>query len=394
MEQLAPKQPDTIWTANFYFLCLANLLLFMSIMLLLPTLPIYIISIGGDQRVVGLVMGVFTISAMAVRPLGGFAVDRFGRKNVLLIGIILMFSVSLFYHLVATAALLFLIRLLHGTTYSISTTATGTMAADILPTSRLGEGMGYFGLASSLSMALAPLLGIWLIDNYGYFELFSSINVLALCAMLAVLCISYTSKLKPPATTVRWNNVFEKSAIPISLVTFFLATVFGAIISFVALHARELGIGLIGLFFTAKALAMMISRPISGRWSDRHGAGAIVMVGHLITVLSLVLVAMSESTSVFIFGGVAYGIGFGLCMPTLQALAVKNLAPERRGAATGTYYTAFDLGIGLGTVLWGIIASLLGYKLMFLSAVIPTLLAALLFYRANLDKKEAEVSSA
>lgn len=378
-----------IWTVNFCILCLTNLLLFMSIQILLPTLPLYITNIGGNQKDVGYVMGAFTIGAMAVRPMAGLLIDRLGRRKILLAGTALMVVLPLLYHFAAAVLLLLLVRLAHGISYSISTTATGTIVADILPRSRLGEGMGYFGLTSSLSMALAPLLGLWILQVSNYFWLFVTVSLLAVITFLLSLYIGCPQEQEPGAkqeiavSKFSWAGFFEKSALPSAWVIFFLATVFGAVIAFIALHGAEKGISNIGLFFTANAVAMMISRPLSGRWCDKHGAVMIVLVGHLLTIISMAAIAFSHSVPSFVLAGLAYGLGFGFCLPALQALAVRNAPAQRRGAATGTFFTAFDLGIGLGTILWGFVASLAGYQTMFLSTIVPVAIAGLLFFIFN-----------
>ena len=268
--------PDSIWTGSFILIGLANLFLFMNIQLLLPSLPVFILSIGCEQRAIGLVMGAFTIAAMAMRPVAGLLLDRYERKTVLLAGIAVTLVVSTLYQFTLSLLLIVLIRLAHGAAYSISTTATGTIVSGLLPPGRLGEGMGYLGITSSISMAVSPLIGLWLVEQAGFTYLFGASAVLALLALGTGMLTGAgrTVSERPPAGKVRPGRftLFEQQALPSALVMCFLATVFGAFIFYISLLAAERGLTNIGLFFTSLALGMMLLRPFAGRWMDTKGA--------------------------------------------------------------------------------------------------------------------------
>lgn len=387
--------PDPIWTGSFILIGLANLFLFMNIQLLLPSLPVFILSIGCEQRAIGLVMGAFTIAAMAMRPVAGLLLDRCSRKTVLLAGIAATMAVSTMYHFTSALLLIVLIRLAHGAAYSISTTATGTIVSSLLPTGRLAEGMGYFGITSSISMAVSPLLGLWLVEQAGFNYLFNSSAVLALLA-LGMGLLSDTSRAEPVAgrppagkVTIDRFALFEKQALPAALVMFFLATVFGAFIFYVSLHAAERGVTKIGLFFTSLALGMMILRPFAGRWMDRRGANYPVLVGLILTACSALAVSRSFTLAGFAAAGFLYGLSFGFCMPSLQALAVRDVPLQKRGAATGTFFSALDLGIGLGAVIWGLVVEHTGYEVMYLLTLVPVGMAGLAYLATRAGKPAA-----
>lgn len=368
-----------IWTRDFVFLCLANLCVFVTVHILLSTMPVYIVAMGGDTKDVGIVMGLFTIAATLMRPVGGRLLDSYNRKKMLLAGLALTAVVTVIYHAATAIVFLILVRLVHGISFSITTTATGTLASDLLPRERLGEGMGYFGLTTSLSMAVAPLIGLWLVGHAGFTALFNTSILAAVVAIVVSVIPGYeksklsqaaTDKLKPG-----WSGFFEKKALKASFTMFFLAIVWGAVISFVALYAQEKGITNVGLFFTANAVAMILSRPFAGRWSDKNGAFRIILAGIIFIGVSTVTLAFSENLTGFLFAGAAYGLGFGFCMPSLQALSVRDVSPYRRGAATGTFFSSLDFGIGLGTMLFGWIALYTSYHFMYLLAALPVLIA-------------------
>ncbi len=372
-----------VWTRNFTLLCLANFTLFMSTQVLFPVLPIYLLFIGGEQKDVGLVMGAYTICAMSVRPMAGWLVDRYGRKKILVAGMIMMLSVSALYNLVGTVALMMIIRGCHGMAFGIVTTALGTMVADSLPALRLGEGMGYFGLTSSLSMSIAPIIGFYLVGRSGYPLLFSTVvalTVLALSCSLPVRGgrVAERQRMEPELSLIQ--KVLEKSAMPASAVMFFIAAIYGVVLSYISLYASQCGISNVGLFFTAVAVTMLVSRPVSGRWSDRGATGRVILIGHIMIAAGMLATGYSTTIPAFVVSGAILGIGFGFCVPTLQAVAVRPSAAFRRGAATATFYTAFDLGIGLGTIIWGYVAAGYGYQFMFFSTILPLAMAGGIYY--------------
>ncbi|MEG6522233.1 MFS transporter [Desulfotomaculum sp. 1211_IL3151] len=386
--KLAVGQTVSIWTRNFILLCMANLTLFMSMHVLLPTLPLYLLEIGGDQRAVGYVMGAYTISATFIRPISGWLVDYYGRKKILILGMSMVLVSSVLYKLASTVSLLMVVRAFHGLAFGVVSTAIGTIVADSLPTARLGEGMGYFGLTSSLSMALAPLVGLWLVGKSGY-----SLLILAVCllALLSFFCSVPVKDMNAPGNALVhsfsgiWASLLEKNALPAAGVIFFLAVVYGAVISFITLYAAECGIANIGLFFTANAITMLISRPISGRWTDRGGTDRVLLIGHLALFIAITAIGFSHTIVGFLIAGAVFGLGFGFCIPTLQALAVRFVPAHRRGAATGTFFAAFDLGIGLGTIIWGYVAAITGFQIMFFTTLLPLTMAAIIYfwYRAS-----------
>lgn len=378
------KKSTPIWTRNFFILCLANLTTFISMQMLLPTLPLYLLGIGGTQRDVGYVMGAYTIGAMLMRAVAGWLADRYPRKTVLIVGLVLMLCTTLLYVLADNVPLLTGVRLLHGLTFGLVGTALGAMVADSLPPARMGEGIGYFGLTATLSMAVAPMLGLWITGTYSYHAMFWTTSTLVVVTLLHGIAAKNTAvqRTAPSASfTTIVANLLEKSAILPSIVSFFLTIVYGAVIFFVALYEASLGIGNAGWFFMAMALAMLLFRPVSGYWSDRGGANIVMLIGYVTLFAGIILVCISRSMPVFLAAGVLMGIGFGFCFPILQTIAVRNASAQRRGAATGTYFLAFDIGIGLGGIIWGYVAEATGYKTMFYITLIPLAAAAVLYWR-------------
>lgn len=376
------RSVDTIWTKNFTLLCLANIALFMSIQVLLPTLPVYLSMLGGSYKEVGYAMGAFTICSMLMRPIAGYLVDSWGRKKIVTLGFFLIFAVSGLYRWSTLPIMIIVTRGLHGLAFGLVGTAVGTIVADSLPITRLSEGMGYFGLTTSLSMAVAPIIGFWLADTYGYSNLFLWVIGMSLLAL--ILSIPVRGAQIPHLASTKTISGFagrlvEKSSLPASVIMLLLGSVYGSVLSFIALYASEAGIANIGFFFTAMAISMLISRPLSGRWADQGGSNIVLMIGHGAIVGGLITIVLSNSISGLMLAGAVFGFGFGFCMPTLQALSVRFAPAHKRGAAIATFFIAVDLGIGLGTIIWGYVAAASNYQIMYLSALLPIFLAAILY---------------
>lgn len=386
-ERVAEQSPaseagqERLWTKNFILIILANFIIFFGFQMLMPTIPVYAEKLGGSQSEAGLVMGIFAVSAVLIRPFAGRAIDIYGRKVIFLLGLGVFFISVLAYNWLPTVLLLMAFRLIHGFGWGASSTAAGTIAADTIPRQRLTEGMGYYGLASDIAMAVAPAYGLFLTGRYGFPSLFFSSGAAILMAMVLAFLISYR---RVPQTNRAARTVFlEKAAFRPSLLMFFVTLTFGAIVSFLALYASQLGIANIGIFFTFYALALMLSRPLFGRLADRRGFDIVMIPGILAILVAMFLLyraeAYSQPLTLLLLAAVIYGLGFGAVQPSLQAMAVLNVAFNRRGAANGTFYSAFDLGIGLGSGIGGVIADVWGYSAMYLAATIPAFLA-LVFY--------------
>jgi MFS family permease len=381
---LTTELSASIWTGNFLLLCVANLSLFMSLLLLLPTLPLYLLKIGGSQRNVGYVMGMYTLGATLMRTVSGWLMDRYGRKRIMILGLVMMLVVAVLYRLAHEVSSVTVIRTLHGVTFGLVSTAMAAAAADSLPVTRLGEGIGYYGLASTLSLALAPMIGLWLVDTIDYTGLFTVVSVMTMVTLVCTVPVRNTRvsvRVSGESLGRILANLLEKTAMLPSAICFFLSFVNGAVMYFIAIYASELGVKHIGLFFAVSSFIMVVSRPIGGRWADRGGTGTVVLIGLLCLVTGTTAISLSRTITGFLIAGVFNGFGFGFCGTTLQALAVRRAPPDRWGAATGTFYAAFDMGYGLGGIVWGLVAEATGYQAMYFITLIPLVLAAAIFYR-------------
>lgn len=379
---LTPK----LWTKNFLLIICINLITFFGFQMLMPTLPIFVEKLGGSQSEAGLVIGIFALSAVIIRPIAGRGLDIYGRKGIFITGLGIFLVSVLAYNWVPTVLLLLVLRLIHGLGWGASSTASGTIASDIIPRKRLAEGMGYFGIAGDIAMAVGPAIGLYLTSKLGFKTLFLASGTAILIAIILAFFITLRRNSQGDGKVHQTARpaFFEKTAFRPSVVMFFITMTFGVIVSFIALYATQLGITNIGLFFTLYALALMISRPVLGRLADKRGHEIIIFPGILAIFASLIILSQAYVTghpyAMLLLAAVIYGFGFGAVQPSLQAMSVRNVPFNRRGAANATFFSSFDLGIGLGSAIGGVIAEQFGYNVMYFIASIMALCAFICYW--------------
>ncbi|MFD2370630.1 MFS transporter [Brevibacillus sp. GCM10020057] len=365
------NEGQSLWTKNFVILALSNFMLFVAFQMLVPTMPVYITKLGGDQLAVGLVVSLFTVSALLVRPVTGKVLDSMGRRPVLLSGLAIFLLAVCGYYWMASVFLVLSLRFVHGIGWGIVTTTYGTIASDIIPAERRGEGMGYFGMFTNLAMAVGPLIGLWLSQSWGYSWLFAISGGLTVFAMV----LSRLVEIKAPVGSTRpagagSGGLLEKKALFPALLALLTGVMYGGVASFITLFGQEAGIANVGLFFLFNATSLMLVRPLSGKIFDKRGPLWVLLPGGVITGIAVLVLSYSTTQTGLIASAILFGIGAGAVQPSLQAWTIQRVDPSRRGAAIGTFFSAFDLGIGGGAMILGAIAKQTGFALMYRYSVI------------------------
>lgn len=373
------RQP--LWTKDFILVCLVNMMMFTSFYFLLPTLPVFVTDVlKGDESNVGYIIGVLSLTAVMVRPLSGFLLDVAGRKKILFYAFIAFSLAMAAYNFVTSLALLFALRALHGISWGFSTTGAGTVAADVVPPSRRGEGMGYYGMSNTVAMAVGPSLGLYILNVSGFNSLFNASFAVAAAGALLVLGISYREQKSQEKVRISLDSFFEPRVFSLSGIMFFTALVYGGIVSFITLYGKELGIQNAGAYFLAYALTLMLVRPVAGKAYDKNGPKLVMAAGFGAIFLSFVLLSYARGLELFILSAIAMGVGFGAVHPTAMAMAINRVPPNRRGAANGTIFSSFDLGIGIGSIVLGFVSKIFGLSFMYLSCGFIILIPLIMFF--------------
>jgi MFS family permease len=380
------RQAAPLVTMNFAIICMSNLTLYMVFYGMNPTLPIYIEQFGGTTKIAGLALTSLTLAAIIARPVTGWCIDKYGRRLVLIIGLIMFLLPSLVFIRMIPVLWLILFRFIQGLGWGVGHTAVTNVALDVVPLQRIGEGLGYFTLFTSIAMALSPPIALWLIDQYSFQLLFIVSSLVIICTLIVILFIRYPRIEKPPTGD---RPVFlEKSALLPSLVIFLIMFPYSAIVSFLALYALNLGLQTAGYFFTAMAFTTMVARPLSGYIVDKMGRKGFDIcfgIGTVPPIIALVILVFLSSTLHLVIAGLLYGVCVGFILSTILILAVRRAPPERKGAANATYWTAIDVGVAGGSMFWGFIVADLGYRLMFSLTIIPFAIAIFIYYKYRIS---------
>lgn len=366
---------ERLWTKPFIQMTVGMLFLFTGFYLLLPTLPLYIKHLGGSETQVGLAAGAFTLTAVVFRPMVGGLVDRYGRRAFYVWGLIFFVLSMYLYDWVGSILLLLALRILHGASWAFSTTSIGTVITDLIPTSRRGEGMGWYGMAMTVAMAIGPMLGTFIVSGYSFRTLFLVATGLSLIAFILAYMTRAPYQAKPSAGRIQ---LVEKTVLPVTVAIFFLAVAYGGITTFLPLFAESIRVNP-GTFFLVYAVALTLIRPFAGKLSDRFGEAAVIIPSLVVTAAALIVLSLSSGLPGLITAAILYGIGFGSAQPALQA-ATLRIAPEnRRGAANASFMTAFDLGIGLGAIVLGLVSERIGYAYLFTVTAVSVVVSLIIF---------------
>jgi len=379
MRTPSQSQPR-LWARNSVLALGCTLLFWASFYLLMPVLPLYVVQrLGGSTAQVGLLTAAVNWLSVPARFVSGWACDRWGRRPVQLFFLALFCAVALGYNLATTFGLLLLLRLLHGLPFGGATTAGQVVVSDIVPAARRGEGIGYYTLAGTLTMAVAPTLAFAILNRGDYGQLFMLAALLAAGALLLAWLISHP-QVRNPQARFSLAGLFEGRVLWVSIVGLFIALGYSAIISFVSLYAQEVGVANAGIFFSVYAVGVLLIRPLAGRLFDRRGPGPVMAGGLPLLAMSYLTLGLWRSEPGYLAGGLLFGLGYGAVIPVLQAMAVSVVPPERRGAANATLFAVFDLGMSVGPYVNALLAAAGGYSTMYLVAAALLVVPALLFY--------------
>jgi predicted MFS family arabinose efflux permease len=364
-----------LFTLPFTLTCLTGFLLFTSFMLLLGVLPLYLKDdLGGSDAAVGLIIGVFAFAALFPRPFIGREIDRSGSKRFLVAGAVIFVSSSLLYFVADSIPALLGVRVWHGIGMACFHTAAFTFIAELAPAHRRGEAMGIWGMMSTFATAIGPFAGLTIRENVGDSAVFLAS---ALCGVLALSIIAFVREphREAPAAGMPPGGLFEPSVVPPAILALAVTLVYGTVSSFILLYADEQGIERKGLYFTVFAGAVLLARLFGGRVSDQRGRWAVILPSFVLTVCAMLVLSVTSSLALLLLTGALFGLAFGAGNPAMTALAIDLVRPDRRGAGMATYTSAFELGIGSGSVVMGLVAAGVGYSTMFLVCAIFPLLA-------------------
>ncbi len=391
---------ERLWNSNYCKVMVANFSLFTAFYLLTLLLPLYLHeTFGATKDVIGLVLSGYTITALLFRPFSGYFVDSFPRKTVLMV-CYTAFAIFFAGYLAASTLLLFtIVRTLHGGPFGALTVANSTVAIDVLPSSRRNEGIGYYGLSNNLAMAIAPSFAIFI---YAQTHNFHLLFWLALMVATFGLIIDSTVKLEKKQTlndkrAISLDRFFLKRGWLIGVNMVFFGFCFGVLSNYLAIYGKQvMGItGGTGTWFMLCSIGLILSRLQGGkalrqgRLTHNAAEGMVIsLVGYTLFILmptlggsQLFTLHSSLFTSIGYYGSaLLIGLGNGHLWPAFQNMMISMAHHNERGTANSTILISWDVGMGLGILLGGILAEAFGYATAFWTVAIVNLAGVLLYF--------------
>lgn len=385
-QEMAQHKP-ALWTKQFVTLTLASFLLFLNLQMLLSTFSMHIKSnlYGGDIHV-SLATSTFAVTAIVARLMTGRWISRWSKDHVLTVGLVVAAVSTALAALPNTIMPLLLMRAIYGLGFGIGSTIIPTLVSQIIPPKRMGEGIGYFGLSTSLAMSIGPATGMSIMKESGFTTL-AIVGAGAVVCMFPMLFISGAYRLtrkstisisqlaanenKGEAMRAESKQPNAKRSIwrfPVyfpAVLNALLSITYSGILSFIAVYGEQLHLSQVGLFFLFNALTILMVRPIAGKIFDRKGPILVLIPAAIFVIVSMVLLSYTTDMKLLIASALLYGIGFGSIQPTLQAWMLRSASKEEYGVINGMFYNSTDVGVSLGAMLLGVIVTFTSYDMMY-----------------------------
>lgn len=358
---------NKLWTQDFVYACVANFLMGFSFYLLMPTLPFYLVQqFSADKTTIGLVVSCYVIAALIIRPYSGYLVDSFSRKSVYMISFAAFVLLCAGYLIAGSILFLLILRFFHGLTWGVITTAGNTLAIDIMPSAKRGRGIGFYGMALNLSMAIGPMVGLFLYQHHPFSLLFWMAIGTGVLGMLFAMMIN--APRHQPQTyhkAMSLDRFLMIKGIPMGINVVMITLSYGMILSFAAMYSSDMGATKPGWFFTLLAIGLGSARALSGKMIDNGRINQASMLGIAILMISFIAFVTLKTASVYYLSAVTIGIGYGIAFPAFQT-GFNNMAThQQRGTANSTFLTAFDTGVGAGMLVAGQIAEMTSLSMAF-----------------------------
>ncbi|MNO88976.1 major facilitator superfamily transporter [compost metagenome] len=362
-----------LWTKSFIALTISALFLFMNLQMLLSSFPSYVKGeFQAGDIMVSLVTSVFALTAIASRFMTAFLMRKVSRNVLLYIGLAIAAAITSLYVVADSIGSLLLMRVGYGIGFGIASTIIPTIVSQIIPGKRMGEGIGYFGLSTSLAMSIGPMIGLNVMKQSGFGTL-AMIGTFTLLLAFPVLLFtrSLPAQLKkqPIERSIEsakpLKGPFNTKLVLPAILNVLLAITYGGLLSFIALFGESVHLEQVGLFFLFNAITIIIIRPISGRLFDKRGPAAVLIPAAVCVVASLAVLSYTTSMPMLIVSALLYGLGFGAIQPTIQAWMLRTSTPAQYGMANSMFYNSTDLGVASGAIILGAISAASDYGMMY-----------------------------
>ena len=374
-----PQTKREILTRDFILAFLAQFASSFIFFILIPTLPIYLAGLGSTEIETGVLLGVFFFCSLICRPFVGRALLRTPERKFMIIGSSLYALASVAYLFSPPFWPFFIVRVLHGTGFGFFHTSSFTFIANTAPKAHRGQSLGYFSLSMTFSSAIAPAIGMLVINHFSFPILFSLCLGLSFCCLLVTYRLARKHPAPLDASSTGIGSFLNPKAVPASVTNSISLFMWGALAAFFPLYAVDHGVTNPGLFFTTVAIMLFLGRSLGAKILDLYKRESVILPCLITYVVAMVVLAFSETLPMFILVAVIWGIGNAFSMPSLVAYILDRVSSST-GPAMGTFTAISDLGLSLGPVIMGIIIHVAGYQVMFLCLAFTGIINVLYFY--------------
>jgi MFS family permease len=389
---MRPEAIRKILTRDFILLFFAQFTFTTANHILIPTLPIYLSRLGSKETEIGVLIGIFTVSSLILRPFTGKILLRTPEKKMMIFGAFLFGLASIGYLVAPPFWPFFLVRIFQGVGYAFFYTASFTLIANISPEAHRGQSLSYFLLALNISLALGPSFGMLLINRYNFTTLFLVCLGLSLGSFVVISKLGKRQVALSEDSSMGSSFFISREALPASIMGFFFFFIWGALIAFFPLYAIKQGVVNPGLFFTILAIILILSRVLGGRISDLYSSEKIILPCLTTFIGAMAIIAFSKTLLLFALAALIWGMGHAFFYPSL-AVCVLDRVGSSRSLAMGTLTAMTDFGIFMGPMVMGMVVQFTSYPIMFLGLSLMGILNLIYFFLFVRDKKVPAASS-
>ena len=373
---------EKVWTIPFIMVFLNSMVVSSTQWAVAPMMSSYCIDLGASLKTASFVSTLMSMTAMFLRPVSGYVVDRMNRKKLLTITTAVNVVLAIMHTFANNIPFLAVCRVLQGVTFAFSGVASMALSTSVVPTSRLGEGMGWMALANVISQSLGPSIGTFLIEKFGYAACFIFCACASALSLFILRFIPYTYEpLETERKKFRITDLICFYIVPYSVIMGLFSSCNGLDNTFLALLGKERGITGFALFFTAYSIVMFVCRPVAGKLLDRYGLDYTIYPALLLTAASACLTGSAYSMAAILIAGALKGIGQSAGSPGIQATCLKKLGKERAGIISSTCYIFQDIGNSVAPIIGGVVAERWGYTTMFWGYGVILVVCGSLIYR-------------
>ncbi len=375
MENLKTKPIDTIWNRNFICILSSAFMLSIAHFSVNPLVASYAVHLGASAFVTGILAGLLFAVALSMRPVTGPVITKFDKRKLMILVFFIGGLANIGYALFDNISAFIVFRFIHGLQYALVGALTMTLAGDNLPKEKMASGLGIYSVAGTIGMALAPTLGVYVL-NFGTYLKDGSFGFTCLFLFSMIICFlgvipSYIllpdkkTKEEILSTGSWYKNIASVHAAPMAIIMFFTFMGWSLYNVYIIEFAKELGISGESYFYIVLAVVLGISRPACGWLTDRFGLVKILSPALIIFAASFFIVGYSTSLGTLLGGAVIASIGFGSFQPAIYSMCILSETPLKRGVASNTLYIGIDIGLSIGPVLGGIVNGMYDYATMF-----------------------------